>query len=273
MSNQLPAWLQQYQNSPAAQDADSMSAVKVGTPRISLKGKRFKFKNGEEESKGSSSIQVAIVAVEPVGALMAKTFYRSGYNPSETAPPDCASVDGIAPASWIENPVNDRCSNCPQNQFGSATSMSGKKSKACKDSKTLWVVKPDDIDGPVYGLKVPVTSLKPMSEYGREVKKMGLPLAAIITELSMDEDNEYPLLQFSVSGYLDEQKGQQALERASSREWIQNDRPMLTEESSNNQGAQKLSYSESRAASEDKTIIDQPDVDSAKTAADIAKSW
>ena len=36
-----------------------------------------------------------------------------------------------------------------------------KKTKACKDSKRLWLAEPDNIDGTVFALGVPVTSLKP----------------------------------------------------------------------------------------------------------------
>jgi len=88
MSGELPSYLQQYQNNPVTSDADSMSSVKTSVPRISLKGKRFKFVNGEEESKGSDSIEVAILAVEPPGQLMNKVFYKGGYNPQDTAPPE-----------------------------------------------------------------------------------------------------------------------------------------------------------------------------------------
>lgn len=208
-------------------DADSMSSVKTSVPRISLKGKRFKFINGEEESKGAGEIHVAILAVEPVGGGMAKTFYKSGYNPNDTAPPDCSSQNGIFPDSWVTEPVSDKCSNCPNNMFGSATSMAGKKAKACKDSKTLWVAKVDDVGGLVYGLKVPVTSLKPMSEYGKLVKNLGVPLAVVVTKLEMDEDNEYPLLKFTNLGFLNAEQAPQAISRSESREWISNDTPAI----------------------------------------------
>lgn len=219
----LPDYLKQYvtDNPTTANDVDALTSVKTSVPRISMKGKRFKFINGEEESKSMNTIDVAILAVEPQGALLSKTFYRSGYNPNEVTLPDCSSADGIYPDAWVENPVNDKCSNCTNNMFGSATSMAGKKSKACRDSKILWVAKPDDIQGAVYGLRVPVTSLKPLAEFGRNISSMRVPLAVVITELGLDDDSEYPKLTFTHKGFLNADVGPKAIERSESREWIQ----------------------------------------------------
>ncbi|MEG1232232.1 MAG: hypothetical protein RSE18_00225 [Acinetobacter sp.] len=241
--SQLPDYLKQYMDQGGSSaDANSMAEVKVSVPRVSLKAKRFKFINGEEESKGTDSIHVAILAVEPPGQLMNKVFYKGGYNPTDTAPPDCASSNGIAPDAWVSDPQADTCAKCPNNMFGSAISPAGKKSKACKDSKVLWVAKPDDIEGIVYGLKVPVTSLKAMGEYGKLVKSLGVPLAAIVTELSMDQDNEYPLLEFKQVGFLNQTEGVKAIGRSTQREWIQESAPMLEHGSAKDNGAQKIEH-------------------------------
>lgn len=264
MSTQLPAYLQQYAAAPNS-DADSMTSVKTSVPRISLKGKRFKFINGEDESKGASEIFVSILAVEPQGALMAKTFYKSGYNPNDTSPPDCQSTNGIHPDSWVEDPVSERCSSCPNNMFGSATSMSGKKAKACKDSKTLWVVKPDDIDGPVYGLKVPIMSIKAMAEFGKEVKQTGAPLSAVIAKLTMVEDNEFPQLEFELVGFLNEEQGTKSINRSQAREFIQADQPVL-EHKAKPEITHKVS---------EKDVIEHNDggLATAESAEDIAAGW
>lgn len=246
MSNQelanVPDYLKAYMAQGTSSDADAMSAVKTSVPRISLKGKRFKFINGDDESKSTDTIHVAILAVEPPGTLMNKVFYKGGYNPNDTTPPDCASSNGISPDGWITDPCAELCAKCPNNAFGSAISTNGKKTKACKDSKILWVAKPDDIDGVVYGLKIPVTSLKPMAEFGKQVKAVGVPLAAILTELTMDQDNEFPLLEFKNIGYLNQDTGARAIERSTQREWIQESAPMLEYSGSKDNGAQKIEH-------------------------------
>lgn len=266
----LPDYLKAYMDQGASTDANSMADVKVSIPRVSLKGKRFKFINGEEESKGADTIHVAILAVEPPGQLMNKVFYKGGYNPNDTAPPDCASSNGLNPDSWVSEPQAELCARCPNNMFGSAISMAGKKAKACKDSKILWVAKPDDVKGTVYGLKVPVTSLKQMGEYGKLVKSLGVPLAAIVTELGMDQDNEFPLLEFKNVGFLNQEAGIQAIERSTQREWIQESAPMLEHSSGGGAGVQKIEHKKADSI----TIEHEETQGSGSTEFnDIAKKW
>lgn len=217
----VPEYLRKYMaDGGGTRDADSMASASNSIPRISLKGKKFQFINGDDESKKSEKIHVVILAVDPEGGRMIKTFYASGYNPTDTAPPDCSSSDGIGPDSWVQKPVSTNCNGCPKNIFGSATSPSGKKTKACRDAKRLWVVKADDVGGTVYGLNVPVTSLKNMSEYGRDIKSAGAPLSAIITEIYMDEESEFPMIHFKRLGFLNEEFGSLAIERNTSRDWM-----------------------------------------------------
>lgn len=218
----IPDYLKQYMSTNSSKDADSMASASVSVPRISLKGKKFQFMNGDDESKKTDEIHVVILGVDPEGGRMIKTFYANGYNPNDTAPPDCSSSDGVAPDAWVNNPVSTNCAGCQKNVFGSATSATGKKTKACRDAKRLWVVKVDDIGGVVFGLNVPVTSLKAMSEYGREIRGAGIPLSAVVTKLTMDEDAEFPQLIFERVGFLNEEHGMQAMERNESRDWMAN---------------------------------------------------
>lgn len=271
MSNEvaIPDYLKAYMDSGAVNnDTEALTSVKTSIPRISLKGKRFKFINGEEESKGADSIEVVILAVEPPGALMAKTFYRDGYNPNDTSPPDCASTNGITPDPWIEKPESDRCATCPMGMFGSAKSMSGKKAKACKDSKTLWVTKPNEVKGTVYGLKVPVTSLKNMAEFGRSMKADGVPLAVAIVQLSMEQDNEFPLLQFNRLGFLNDEHGPAAIERSATREWISETRNQEAIEYKATKQVETKSH-----VNEPVTIEGESNAVSAAEASEISKGW
>lgn len=219
MTDNVPAYLKKFTQQNSQMTESMISSSSNSVPRISLKGKKFQFIHGEDESKKFSEIDVAIIGVTPNGSNMIKTYYSAGYDPSNTAPPDCSSSDGIVPDAWVSEPVSDNCRHCPMNIFGSAKSASGKKAKACKDSKRLWVAKPDDITGTLYALNVPVTSIKNMAEYGKQIQKAGIPLAAIITKLTMDEDSEFPLIQFSQNGFMAEAQGLKALERSLEKEW------------------------------------------------------
>lgn len=215
----VPDYLKKFMDNGGSSDADSMASASTSVPRISLKGKKFQYINGDDESKKTDEIHVSILAVDPEGGRMIKTFYASGYNPADTAPPDCSSSTGVAPDAWVQNPVHNSCASCPKNVFGSATSPSGKKTKACRDSKRLWIAKADDIGGTVYGLNVPVTSLRDMADYGKQIKSTGAPLAAVVTRIYMDDESEFPKLKFERVGFLNEETGMKALERNESRDW------------------------------------------------------
>lgn len=214
--------------SAASSDADAMASASVSIPRISLRGRKFRLiEGGEEIKKPADELFVVILAVEPGSGLMAKTYYEKGYQSGDSSPPDCSSANGITPDAWISNPVSPKCNGCPKNVFGSAQSRSGGKAKACKDSKRLWVVEPDNLQGTVYSLGVPVTSLKAMAEYGSLLKANGIPTAAVITKLSM-KDTEFPELLFDFVGVLDEKPMEIALLRNEQKDWdLHQSGPML----------------------------------------------
>jgi hypothetical protein len=200
-------------------DASSMASASNSIPRLSFRGKIFRFiKDGDEENTKQSTVKVIILGVDPGQGLFIKTFYKEKYAPGSTDPPTCSSSDGIRPDSWVSQPQAKNCSQCQQNVFGSATSQKGGKSKACKDGKRLWIARPDDIDT-IYGMNVPVNSLKGLSEYGKFVAKHGMPLALMVTELSMDTESEYPKLMFNHVGFVDESLVDKVIAVNTERPW------------------------------------------------------
>ena len=215
----IPEHLKKYAQTNTNDDASSLASASISIPRISLRGRKFRLiEGGEEIKKPSDELLCVILAVEPGAGLFTKTFYDGVYQSGDSAPPTCASSDGIAPDPWISTPVSAKCATCPKNVFGSATSRSGKKAKACRDSKRLWVALPEAVGGTVFALGVPVTSLKAVSELGRQIKGHGIPLASVIVKVTM-EDTEFPQLQFEVAGYLPETDFNNALERSNNRDW------------------------------------------------------
>lgn len=223
MANELvvPDYLKNQVPAETAGDVDSLASASLSIPRISLKGKKFRvILDGEEVQKPSTELEAVILAVEPGPGLFIKTYYEGAYNPSDTSPPSCASSNGIAPDAWVTNPQSDRCNTCPKNVFGSATAASsGKKAKACKDSKRIWVTMPDDIDGTVFALGVPVTSLKNVSNYAKELQKHNYPMTAIVTKLKIDDEEDFPVLLFEVSRFLDLDGYNRATARNIAKDW------------------------------------------------------
>jgi hypothetical protein len=223
---QMPDYMKQFMEQSKS-DTGSLISSSMSVPRLTYRGKVWRFVvDGEEEKIKTKEVNVVIVGVEPDAGRFIKTLYLSQYTPGDTSPPDCSSSNGIAPDSWVAAPQAQRCANCPKNIFGSAQSRTGGKAKACHDSKRLWIVKPDDTDI-VYGLNVPIMSLKALAEYGKYIARNNFPLALVITELSMDDDSEFPKLLFKHVGFVDEAISQDVIDLNSKRPWKTISAPIL----------------------------------------------
>jgi len=216
-----------YMNSMLAESSvpstDSMDTGGSSVPRISLKGKIFRFKDGGEEvEKVKEDLDVIIVGMMPEAGT-AKTFYAGEYNPDSADPPDCSSSNGVTPDSWVSNPISQNCATCPNNKFGSAISMAGKKSKACRDSKRLYLVKAKELKDEkpaTWLLNVTVSSLKPFTLYGRELANQGIPTpSVVITRLNFDDDTSYPKLTFEAMGVVNEEMAKLSVGIAEKKEW------------------------------------------------------
>src|SRR5574340_622904 len=217
-ATQMPAYMQKFMQQNQ-QDAASMATASVSVPRLSYRGKRWRFvEDKQEELVPTLTVPVVILGVEPDAGHMIKTYYKEGYKPGSTDPPTCSSSDGIRPDVWVSSKQSNLCSQCQMNVFGSATSMSGGKAKACKDGKRLWVAKPSNLKKQ-YGLNVPVMSLKHLSEYGKYIAGNKYPLALVITEMGMDESKEFPVLTFKHIGFVEEKDAELAIKVNTERPW------------------------------------------------------
>lgn len=241
--HEIPDWLKAQQNEAPNQDMEALTGLNNKLPRISLRGRKIRLiVEGEEIRKPRDEQEVVILGVEPEKGKMVKTYYANGYTSGDSTPPTCSSADGVRPDAWIQNPEHSNCAQCPKNAFGSATSQKGKPAKACKDSKRLWVAVPETdqaakdlglgVGGVVFNLGVPVTSLNNLGEYGKMLTKNGYPLSAVKTKLTL-EDSEFPILQFEMAGFLDQQNGMLAIQRNIEKDWKigMSSGPALTDES------------------------------------------
>ena len=218
VKQQIPEYMKKFMTSNI-QDVASMATSSVSIPRLSYRGKRFRFiVNGEEEMSEGLTVKVAIIGVEPDPGRFVKTYYDKGYEAGDSAPPTCSSSDGVRPDTWVSDPQSETCARCLKNVFGSAVSRSGGKAKACKDGKILWVAKLNDPETH-YGLRVPVMSLKNLSEYGKYIHKNGYPLALVVTELALDDDAEFPKLVFNHVGFVEEALAEVFVKVNAERPW------------------------------------------------------
>jgi len=214
----LPAHLQQYQ-SEAAQAASLVTGF-ASLPKLSIKGKQFRIDKESEEVvyPMGQPIELVILAADPPKGC-AKSFYKSSFIEGSDEMPNCFSSDSITPDSFVDAPEARSCAECPHNAFGSGTNAQGEatKGKACSDHKNLLVVEASDLEGPIYNLRVPATSLKGLSVYGRLLAKNGAPFQVIVTELTFS-DAVHPQLVFNGVRYLDEAGAKTAVSRSKSDE-------------------------------------------------------
>ena len=261
---ELPEYLKKLVEEQGGVDSGQLVSSTGSVPRISLKGKKFRFLvDGEEVKKTAEPITVVILGVQPEHG-MAKTFYKGKYNPNDSGPPECSSENGIRPDSWVSEPQSSSCSTCEQNVWGSATAMSGKKAKACRDSKRLWVVEPDEIEGgKLYILNITISSLKAVSEYGKTLISNQLPMAAVMTKVTIDEESDFPMMTFELAGVLEEKDGLLSLARSSEKEWVQVDtRPAIS-----NDAPKKRLEAQTEPAATNNVPAKSKDVD------DVLEQW
>jgi hypothetical protein len=214
----LPAHLQQYQ-----QQAHSAAELVTGfgsLPKISIKGKQFRYeKDGVDVVLPAGNLlEVVILASDPPKGC-AKSFYDKAYSNGADELPDCFSSDGITPDDFVDKPKSRSCAECPLNAFGSGKDQAGNptKGKACGDHKNLFLVLADDIGGAIYNLRVPATSLKGLSQFGRLLSKHGVGPQLVVTSLGFTNE-VHPQLEFNCTRYLDEVEAPAAIARADSDE-------------------------------------------------------
>ena len=184
-----------------------------GYPTVSIKGKVFTLKRGDDktlittqqdgEDVPARSLEVVILKAGPAGDKLSKVYYASGYTEGSDAKPLCYSNDGIAPGVNATEPQAKSCATCPKNVWGSHVSEDGKKGKACSDSKRLAIAPAGQINDPML-MRVPAASLKALTAFGQQLAKRGVPYQAVVAKIGFDYSVAHPALTFKPVGFVDE---------------------------------------------------------------------
>lgn len=191
----------------ARQESNTTSAVAdaiVGGesqsfPRVSIRAGRFRLCESGVETVVGTTLDVIIVGANP---RVSKVFYNKAYDSSaDNVRPACFSNDGIKPHESIDAPVSSNCAGCPNNELGSKILPSGAKSKLCADQRHLAVVAAAD-PNKVFALTVPVSGMKAMREYFKELVNYGLAPEEVVTQLGFDDKASYPKLTFTHKGFV-----------------------------------------------------------------------
>ena len=203
----VPAHIAARIEARKAQDKPSgaLAAVLTGgdqIPRISIRAARFRLVDEGVETMMGIELDVVIIAVNPA---VSRHFYLENYNPDADGykPPDCFSLDGVAPDSSCESPQMDVCAKCPNNVLGSKITPSGAKAKLCGEIRNLAVVSAGD-PSKVYNLPIPVTSMKGLRGYFKHLQNYGTIPEEVVTTLGFDSDVSYPKITFALKSFLGE---------------------------------------------------------------------
>ena len=167
--------------------------------KISIKGSQFRIVNKDEETALDDSIDVVIVGANP---KLSKSWYAEEWSEdSQSSTPDCYSLDGMYPSKNSHAMQNDMCVSCSQNAWGSRTTPTGNKVKACVDQKRLAVVLANGPFSEAYLLQVTPASLKNLNAYQKELSMRGIAPEIVRTRISFDTLAAFPKLRFSFRGF------------------------------------------------------------------------
>lgn len=170
-------------------------------PKISIRAGRYRLVEDGVETPVGITLDAIIVGVNP---RTSKVFYAKAYDQSaDNVRPDCFSNDGIKADASVTAPVANGCANCPNNVLGSKILPSGAKSKLCNDQRHLAVIPASD-PSKVYGMTVPVSGMKALREYFKDLDNFGMNPEETITELGFDDTASYPKITFTRKGFVPE---------------------------------------------------------------------
>lgn len=201
----VPAHIANRIGKPSALAEKLVGGISSGEtwPRISIKGGRFRIKEGDAETVlQSTTIDVVIVGSNP---RLSKTYYAKAWDPSaEATAPDCSSMDGVRPDANVAEPQNDICATCPHNAWGSKKGPQGQDLKACSDSKRIAVVSADDPSGQIYLMLITPAALKDLNQYQKDLSHRGIAPELVRTRIGFDTNASFPKLKFGFGGWLTE---------------------------------------------------------------------
>jgi len=173
----------------AAAAKEMQENLVISTNRISNRGKQFTLPDGTVKGP---TLEVVIL-----GYIRANALFSSTYDPNSPEAPICFAFakpgEELKPSKNVEKAESEICSECPNDEFGSAIVGKG---KACKNEYQVAVIVPDHSPTEIMTLSVSATGLKGFdSSLGGAMKAFGHTAQAILTaEFS---DAMYPVVKIT----------------------------------------------------------------------------
>lgn len=160
--------------------------------KIGTEDSQFKFPDGTVDAGPINLVILDFVS--------RNKYYTAPYKKGSISPPLCyaigKNINAMKPSPKAAEPQAPTCAECPHNQWGS----DGTSGKACKNSRFLAVVAPDDVstDSKIMTLEVSPTALKNFDAMVNTIARLyETPPIGAVVEVSFNEGLKYPSLVFS----------------------------------------------------------------------------
>lgn len=212
LTGQRPSYLPAVPTAVPAAQNPYLAGMSAGAllPTLSIRGKEFSVRKGEEEFSLGYEVSVILLGSRP---NLSKRFYGSGYTPGERTLPRCASDDGVTPYSPSgDGVIAPACAGCPNNVFGTGKNAQGQatRGKACQDFRRIVVYPLVEISGSALHqamiLDIPPTSLRAkkgeppayseftrmLGDHGALVPAGDRMVGAVVAKLSFQRGVESP---------------------------------------------------------------------------------
>jgi hypothetical protein len=207
MLSKAPAHIQSYYDPSDFEEVTGGPAI----PRLSIKGRQFTECGVGPDGVFKMPVRtfeypMVILDIGPSKSTQrnSKAFYSKNYtgDDDEMSLPDCFSKDGLKPDASVGSPIASSCTTCPYNVFGYVDDKGeAQKGKRCSDHKSIYFVKPDALDGDIWMLRVPATSLKLLNKYLLELKKHNYHWHTVVTAVEFVDGVQFPQIRFKAVAF------------------------------------------------------------------------
>lgn len=163
----------------------NMLDVEARLPQIGIihQAQMFVFPDGEKHQQFIGTI----LDMNRINAWWEESFDESGGG----SPPQCYSMNGVAPDKLSENLQAAECAECERNKYGS----DGGRGKACKNMKRIHVLFKNELFP--HRLTVPPSNLKVVDIYVTQLTSKGFPYQLVETGFSLRETKNKDGIKYS----------------------------------------------------------------------------
>ncbi len=165
---------------------DATAAMRTTGIYASFKNARFKI-DGQDIPNNKANVRI-------LAAIGERSYYEGAFDADKAQVPNCYALDSDEPHDSAADPQSDTCADCQWNKWGTALDSQGKpaKGKKCREgSRVIFIAANLPVDkAPMITAKIPVTSLKAVTNLTARCSDAGKLTGEFVTEMSVAEDKK-----------------------------------------------------------------------------------